>query len=103
MFEKIRPLYDRVLVQRLEEDTKTPSGIIIPDAAKEKAQTGKVIAVGAGRVSTEGKVMPLQVKEGDMVFFGKYSGTEAGDDFLIIREDEILGIVEKSDKKSSCC
>ncbi len=103
MFEKIRPLYDRVLVQRLEEDTKTPSGIIIPDAAKEKAQTGKVIAVGAGRISAEGKVMPLQVKEGDMVFFGKYSGTDAGDDFLIIREDEILGIVEKSDKKASCC
>lgn len=103
MFEKIRPLYDRVLVQRIEEDSKTPAGIIIPDAAKEKAQTGKVVSVGAGRISNEGKVIPLQVKEGDMVFFGKYSGTDAGDDYLIIREDEILGIVEKNIKKVSCC
>lgn len=95
LFEKIRPLYDRVLVQRIEVENKTPGGIIIPDAAKEKAQTGKVIAVGAGRATTEGKVVPLQVKVGDHIFFGKYSGTEAGNDHLIIREEEILGVIEK--------
>ncbi len=94
MFEKMRPLYDKVLIQRLEGEDKTPAGIIIPDAAKEKAQTGKVIAVGSGRLTTDGKVIPLQVKTGDTVFFGKYSGTEAGEEYLIIREDEILGIVK---------
>lgn len=95
MFDKIKPLYDKVLVQRLEEEDKTPGGIIIPDSAKEKAQTGKVVSVGAGRLTQDGKIVPLQVKEGDIVFFGKYAGTEAGDDFLIIREDEILGVVKK--------
>lgn len=95
MFDKIKPLYDKVLVQRLEEEDKTPGGIIIPDSAKEKAQTGKVVSVGAGRLTQDGKIVPLQVKEGDIVFFGKYAGTEAGDDFLIIREDEILGVVQK--------
>ncbi len=96
MFEKIRPLYDRVLIQRedaLEE--KTASGIIIPDAAKEKAQVGVVLAVGTGRITQEGAVVPLQVKVADRVFFGKYAGTEAGKDLLIIREDEILGVIEK--------
>lgn len=93
MFEKMRPLYDKVLIQRLEGDDKTPGGIIIPEAAKEKAQTGKVIATGEGRLTAEGKVIPLQVKTGDTVFFGKYAGTEAGSEYLIIREDEILGIV----------
>lgn len=93
MFEKIRPLYDRVLVQRLEDDNKTPGGLYIPENAKEKAQTGKVLAVGSGRLVGE-KTVPLQVKVGDTIFFGKYSGTDAGRDHLIIREEEILGIVE---------
>jgi chaperonin GroES len=95
MFEKIRPLYDRVLVQRLEDESKTPSGLYIPENAKEKAQTGKVVSTGLGRITSEGKVVPLQVKVGDVVFFGKYSGTDAGKDHLIIREEEILGVVEK--------
>jgi len=95
MYEKIKPLYDRVLVQRIDTDTRTAGGIIIPDAAKEKAQTGKVISVGNGKVTSEGKVIPMQVKVGDVVYFGKYAGTEAGEDYLVIREDEILGIVER--------
>lgn len=95
LFEKIRPLYDRVLVQRIEAENKTPGGIIIPDAAKEKAQTGKVVAVGNGRITAKGELAPLQVKTGDHIFFGKYSGTEAGSDHLIIREEEILGVIEK--------
>lgn len=95
MMGKIRPLYDRVLVQRTQtEEQKTAGGIIIPDAAQEKAQTGKVIAVGAGRLSAEGQLTPLHVKVGQTVFFGKYAGTEAGDDHIILREDDILGIVE---------
>lgn len=96
MFEKFKPLGDRVLIQRLEaHEEMTASGIIIPDSAKEKAQTGKVLAVGAGHRTAEGVVTPLSVKVGDTVFFGKYSGTEAGPDMLIAREDEILGIIEK--------
>lgn len=95
MFEKFRPLGDRVLIKRLENQDKTEGGLYIPDAAKEKAQTGHVMAVGAGRVDTTGKVTPLQVKVGDTIYFGKYTGTEAGRDYLIVREDEILGIVEK--------
>ena len=95
MLPKIRPLYDRVLIKRLEKEEKTEGGIIIPDTAKEKGQTGKVIAVGNGRLSKDGTVTPLLVKEGDTVYFGKYAGTDAGDDHIIIREDEILGIVEK--------
>lgn len=95
MFQKIRPLYDRVLVQRLEDESKTPSGLYIPENAKEKAQTGKVVSVGTGKVTTDGKQIPLQVKVGDVIFFGKYAGTDAGKDHLIIREEEILGIVEK--------
>jgi len=95
MLPKIRPLYDRVLVKRLETEEKTEGGIIIPDTAKEKGQTGKVVAVGTGRLSKDGKVTPLQVKEGNVIYFGKYSGTDLGEDHLIIREDEILGIVEK--------
>lgn len=94
MFEKMKPLGDKVLIKRLENVDKTPGGIYIPDAAKEKAQTGKVIATGAGRVTPEGKVIALAVKAGDVVFFGKYAGTEANQDYLVIREDEILGIVE---------
>ncbi len=95
MFEKLKPLGDRVLVKRIDEEEKTAGGIIIPDAAKEKAQTGSVLAVGAGRRDAEGQLIPLEVKTGDVIYFGKYSGTEAGNDHLIIREDEILGIVEK--------
>ena len=95
MFENIRPLYDKVLIKRIEDETKTPGGIIIPEAAKEKAQTGKVVAVGKGKVTEDGKTIPMQVKKGDIVFFGKYSGTEAGDEHVILREEEILGIIEK--------
>lgn len=96
MLDKIRPLYDRVLIKRLETGEEvTIGGIIIPDAAKEKPQTGTVLATGTGRVSAEGKIIPLQVKKGDTVFFGKYAGTEAGKDLIVIREDEILGIVEQ--------
>ncbi len=94
MFEKIRPLFDRILVQRLETEEKTESGIIIPDTAKEKAQTGKVVAVGTGRLTPEGTKVPMQVKVGDVVFFGKYAGTEAGTDHLVIKEDEVIGVVE---------
>jgi len=94
MFDKIKPLADRVLVKRNPVEEKTASGIIIPDAAKEKAQTGSVIAVGPGRKDAAGNVITLSVKEGDTVYFGKYSGTEAGQDFLIIKEDELLGVIE---------
>jgi chaperonin GroES len=95
---KIRPLHDRVLVQRLEEDLeKTKGGIIIPDTAKEKPQQGKIIAVGKGKVSEDGKVTPLDVNVGDTVLFGKYAGSEIkvdGEERLIMREEDILGIVE---------
>jgi chaperonin GroES len=95
---KIRPLQDRVLVKRIEEDVeKTKGGIIIPDTAKEKPQQGKVIAVGKGKVSDEGKVTPLDVKSGDTILFGKYAGSEIkidGEEHLIMREDDILGVVE---------
>jgi len=94
MMEKIRPLLDRVLVQRLDLEEKSEGGIIIPDVAKEKAQTGKVIAVGTGKVLNDGKVQTMQVKVGDIVFLPKYAGTEANKDHIIIKEDEILGIVE---------
>lgn len=93
--KKIRPLYDRILVERVEEDEKTPGGLVIPSTAKEKAQIGKVLAIGAGRLTPEGKTMPLAVKVGDQVFFAKYSGTDAGNDCLIIREEDVLGIVEQ--------
>ncbi len=94
---KARPLHDRILVKRIEEGEQKVGGIIIPDTAKEKPQQGKVVAVGAGRVSDEGKVIPLDVKAGDTVLFGKYSGTEIkldGIEYLIVREEEILAIVE---------
>jgi chaperonin GroES len=94
---KIRPLQDRVIVKRLEEEEKTKGGIIIPDTAKEKPQEGKVIAVGKGKVTEEGKVIPLDVKVGDKILFGKYSGTEIkieGEEHLIMREEDILGIIE---------
>src|SRR5436190_21016529 len=95
---KIRPLQDRVIVRRLEEAVeKTKGGIIIPDTAKEKPQEGKVVAVGKGKVNDDGKLMPLDVKAGDRILFGKYSGTEVkidGEDILIMREDDILGVLE---------
>jgi chaperonin GroES len=95
---KIRPLQDRVIVERLAEEEKTKGGIIIPDTAKEKPMQGKVIAVGKGKVTEEGKVLPLTVKAGDTILFSKYAGTEVkieGKEYLIMREDDILGIVEK--------
>mgnify|MGYP001574631022 FL=1 len=93
----IRPLHDRIIVERLEEETKTASGIIIPDSAKEKPQQGIVKAVGKGKVTEEGKVMPLDVKVGDKVLFGKYAGTDIkldGKEYLMMREDDVLGVVE---------
>ncbi len=94
---KIRPLHDRILVQRLEEEEQTKGGIIIPDSAKEKPIEGKVVAVGNGKVMENGEVKPLDVKEGDKVLYGKYAGTEVkigGEEYLIMREDDILGIIE---------
>ena len=94
----IRPLQDRVIVKRVKEEEKTKGGIIIPDTAKEKPIEGEVVAVGNGKVQDDGKVRPLDVKKGDRVLFGKYSGTEVkidGEDRLILREDDILGVLEK--------
>ena len=94
---KIRPLQDRVIVKRVEEEEKTKGGIIIPDSAKEKPMEGKVIAVGTGKVLEDGKKLPLDVKKGDRILFGKYAGTEVkidGEEHLIMREDDILGILE---------
>lgn len=95
MFEKIRPLGDRLLVERVEEQERTPAGIIIPDAAKEKTQTGRVIAAGKGRRDKDGNAIPMDVKVGDLIYFGKYAGTEAGDTYLIVKEEEVLGVIEK--------
>jgi len=94
---KIRPLQDRVIVKRLEEEEKTKGGIIIPDTAKEKPQEGKVTAVGKGKVTEDGKLIPMDVKVGDRILFGKYSGAEikiSGEEHLIMREEDILGIIE---------
>lgn len=94
---KIRPLHERVLVQRLAEEEMTKGGIIIPDSAKEKPAEGEIVAVGNGRVSDDGKVTPLDVKKGNKVLFSKYSGTEVtidGTEYLIMREDDILAVVE---------
>lgn len=95
MFHKFKPLADRVLVKRLEGQEKTEGGLYIPETAKEKAQTGSVIAVGTGRRDPQGNAIPLAVKAGDIVYFGKYTGTEADEQHIILREDDILGIVEK--------
>ena len=95
---KIRPLQDRVIVQRIEEEEKTKGGLIIPDTAKEKPQEGKIVAVGKGKLNEDGKITPLDVKVNDRVLFGKYSGTEInidGEEHLIMREEDILGIIEK--------
>jgi chaperonin GroES len=94
---KLRPLNDRVIVKRLEEEQKSAGGIIIPDTAKEKPQQGRIVAAGHGKMLENGKVNPLTVKEGDRVLFGKYSGTEVkieGEEHLIMREDDILAIIE---------
>src|SRR5437763_4587890 len=95
---KVRPLHDRVIVERLEEGEQKVGGIIIPDTAKEKPQQGRVIAVGKGKTEKDGKVTPLDVKVGDTVLFGKYSGQEIkidGEEYLIMREEEILGVIAK--------
>ena len=94
---KLRPLQDRILVHRMEEATTTKGGIIIPDTAKEKPAEGKVVSVGNGKIGDDGKRIPLEIKKGDRILFGKYSGTEVkieGDEYLIMREDDILGIIE---------
>ncbi len=94
----IRPLHDRILVKRVAEEERTKGGIIIPDTAKEKPIEGKVVAVGNGKILEDGSVRPLEVKKGDRILFGKYSGTEIkieGEEHLILREDEVLGVIEK--------
>jgi chaperonin GroES len=96
MATKFTPLHDRILVRRIEEAGTTRGGIIIPDSAKDKPQEGEVISAGKGKSNEEGKVHPLDVKEGDRILFGKYSGTEIkldGEDFIIMREEEVLGII----------
>jgi chaperonin GroES len=94
----IRPLHDRIIVERLEEETVTAGGLIIPDSAKEKPQQGKVVAVGKGKKADDGKIIAMDVKVGDKVLFGKYAGTEVkvdGKEYLMMREDDIMGVVEK--------
>lgn len=104
---KFRPLHDRVLVRRLDSEEKTAGGIIIPDTAKEKPQEGEIIAVGAGARDESGKLVPLDVKVGDIVLFGKWSGTEVkidGEDLLIMKESDVMGVIEgmgKSKKKAA--
>jgi len=93
----IRPLHDRIIVERVEEETTTAGGIIIPDSAKEKPQKGKIVAVGKGKTTEDGKTVALDVKVGDHVLFGKYAGTEVkieGKEYLMMREDDILGVIE---------
>ena len=101
---KIRPLYDRIVVKRIEDSTeKTASGLFIPDSAKEKPQEGEVVAVGNGKRGDDGKVHPLEVKPGDRILFGKYSGSDIkvdGHEYMIMREDEVLGILDKVGKKA---
>ena len=95
---RVRPLYDRILVQRMQEEEKTKGGIIIPDTAKEKSVEGKVVAAGKGKLNEKGELVPLEVKPGDRVMFGKYAGTEIqieGEDYLIMREDDLLAIIEE--------
>jgi len=94
---KLKPLQDRILVQRVKEEEKTKGGIIIPDTAKEKPVEGRVIAAGIGKLSEEGKRIALEVKKGDRILFGKYSGNEVkieGEEYLIMREDDVLGVIE---------
>ena len=101
---KVKPLHDRILIKRVEEKETIKGGIIIPDTAKEKPQEGEVIAVGTGKKTEEGKVIPLDVKAGDRILFGKYSGTEIkidDEEYLIIREDEVLGIIEATKQSAA--
>ena len=100
----VRPLHDRIIVQRIEEGEQKVGGIIIPDSAKEKPQQGKVIAAGSGKSKDDGKRVPLDVKAGDLILFGKYSGQEIkldGEDYLIMREDEVLAVLEGGEVKKS--
>lgn len=102
MAMKVRPLHDRIIVQRIDEAEQKVGGIIIPDTAKEKPQQGKVIATGKGKVKDDGKVVPLDVKVGDLILFGKYSGQEIkleGQEYLIMREEEVLAVIEEGKKK----
>jgi chaperonin GroES len=95
---KVRPLYDRILVRRVAEEEKTKGGIIIPDSAKEKPSEAEVVAVGSGKLTDKGELRALEVKKGDRILFGKYSGNEIkvdGDELIILREDEVLGVLEK--------
>ena len=104
MATRFTPLHDRILVRRIEEVGTTRGGLIIPDSAKDKPQEGEVIAVGKGKVNDEGKVFPVSLKEGDRILFGKYSGTEIkldGEDFLIMKEEEVLGVVTGAVKKET--
>lgn len=97
MSVKLRPLHDRVIVERLEEETMSAGGIVIPDAAKEKPMRGKIIAAGKGKIADDGSVRALDVKVGDEILFGKYSGTEVkldGTEYIVMREDDIMGVVE---------
>jgi chaperonin GroES len=99
----VRPLHDRIIVQRIEEGEQKIGGIIIPDTAKEKPQQGKVIAAGAGKVKDDGKRVALDVKAGDLILFGKYSGQEIkldGEEFLIMREDEVLAVIDEATRKA---
>jgi chaperonin GroES len=94
---KVRPLNDRIIVKRLEEEGKTKGGIIIPDSAKEKPVEGKVIAVGDGRINKEGKKIPMEIKKGDRVLFAKYGGTEIkmdGEEYMMMKEDDVLAVIE---------
>jgi chaperonin GroES len=104
MAMKLTPLHDRIVVRRVEEAETTRGGLIIPDSAKDKPQEGEVVSAGKGKINEEGKVRPLDVKEGDRILFGKYSGTEIkidGEDFLIMREEEVLGILTGAKKAAS--
>jgi chaperonin GroES len=104
MATKFTPLHDRILVRRVEESETTRGGIIIPDSAKDKPQEGEVVSAGKGKISEEGKVRPLDVKEGDRILFGKYAGTEIkldGEEFVIMREEEVLGILSGAAKKEA--
>lgn len=95
MVERIRPLGDRVFVERLGSQEKTESGLYIPEGSKEKGQTGTVLAVGDGKADNQGKVIALKLRVGDTVFFGKYAGTDVDEKHLILREDDVLGVIEK--------
>jgi chaperonin GroES len=104
MATKFTPLHDRILVRRVEESETTRGGIIIPDSAKDKPQEGEVISAGKGKINEEGKIRPLDVKEGDRILFGKYAGTEIkldGEDFVIMREEEVLGILTGAAKRET--